>query len=310
VTLDVAVSVSHIDDLGGPKQAGLLPLAVAAERAGVAQVVLSEHVVLARDITGHPGARPGAATTKFPFPSDEEYPDPLVALGAIAAVTTRIRLSTNVLLAPLRPAVLLAKMAATVDVLSGGRLDLGVGVGWHTDEFDALGVPFAGVGARLEDTVRACRALWAGGPASFSSPTVSFTDVYCAPTPVQAGGIPIWFGGTARQVVARRVAELGHGWSPIGNTSPDDVARGWALIRAECERIGRDPAEIAVRCSLPAVPGDLEATMAAAGAFAAAGATIVQLPALRLLIDDVAHAPALLAAAVELGGTSTSNSPR
>ncbi len=305
MTLRVAVSVSHIDDLGGPKQAALLPLAVAADEAGVAQVVLSEHVVLAGDIAGHPGVRPGAAATRFPFPSDEEYPDPLVALGAIAAVTTRIRLSTNVLLAPLRPAVLLAKMAATVDVLSGGRLDLGVGVGWHTDEFEALGVPFDGVGARLEDAVRACHVLWAGGPSSFSSPSVSFDDVYCSPTPVQAGGIPIWFGGTARPTVARRVAQLGDGWSPIGNTSPTDVAHGWALIRAECELIGRDPAQIGVRCSLPAVPGDLAATMAAAGAFASAGATIVQLPPLRLFIDDVAAAPAFLTAAVDHAGRSS-----
>jgi probable F420-dependent oxidoreductase len=283
----------------------LLPLAVAAEEAGITQIVLSEHLVLARDIVGHPGARPGAPTTTFPFPSDEEYPDPLVALAAVAALTTRVRLSTNVLLAPLRPAVLLAKMAATVDVLSGGRLDLGVGVGWHANEFDALGVPFEAVGARLEDTVRACQVLWAGGPSSFSSPTVSFADVYCSPTPVQSGGIPIWFGGTARPTVARRVAELGRGWSPIGNTSPDDVARGCELIRAECERGGREPAEIEVRCSLPAVRtgdgrGDLTATMAAAKAFADAGATIVQLPPARLFVDDVADAAPLWAAAVEL----------
>src|SRR5262249_57155598 len=135
---------------------------------------------------------------------------------------------------------------------------------------------------------------------SFSSPTVSFTDIYCAPTPVQPGGIPIWFGGTARPAVARRVAELGDGWSPIGNTSPDDVAHGCALIRAACERVGRDPADIAVRCSLPAVRGDLAATMDAAGAYAAAGATVVQLPALRQLLDAAAGAPALLARAVEL----------
>jgi probable F420-dependent oxidoreductase len=300
----VAVTLSHIDGFG-PAQAGLLPLAVAADAAGVHQVVLSEHVVLARDIVGHPGARPGDAPTRFPFPSDEEYPDPLVALAAVAAGTKRVRLSTNVLLAPLRPAVLLAKMAATLDVLSNGRVDLGVGVGWHTDEFEALGVPFEGVGARLEDTVRACQALWAGGPVSFNSPTVSFNDMYCSPTPVQPGGIPIWFGGSARPAVARRVASLGHGWSPIGSTSADDVARGCELIRAEYARAGRDPADISVRCSLPAVRtsgarADLADTMAGAKAFVDAGATVIQLPPLRMFLDDVADAPALLATAVDL----------
>jgi probable F420-dependent oxidoreductase len=300
----LAVTLSHIDGFGAG-QAGLLPLAIAADEAGVHQVVLSEHVVLAREIVGHPGARPGDAPTRFPFPSDEEYPDPLVALAAVAAATKRLRLSTNVLLAPLRPAALLAKMAATLDVVSNGRVDLGVGVGWHTDEFDALGVPFAGVGARLEDTIRACQALWAGGPASFSSATVSFSDMYCSPPPVQPGGIPIWFGGSARPAVARRVAHLGHGWSPIGSTSPEDVALGCELIRAECAGAGRDPAEISVRCSLPAVRprggrADLAATMAGAKAFVDAGATIVQLPPLSVFLDDVADAPALLAIAVDL----------
>jgi probable F420-dependent oxidoreductase len=297
--VQLAVSLSHIDGFSGPHQAGLLPLAVAADAAGVDQIVLSEHVVLAKEIYGHPGARPGDAVTRFPFPSDEEYPDPLVALAAIAAVTTRARLSTNVLLAALRPPVLLAKMAATVDVLSGGRLDLGIGVGWHLDEFAALGVRFEGVGARLEDTVRACQVLWRGGPSSFASPTVGFDDVYCSPTPVQPGGIPVWFGGSARPAVARRVAELGHGWSPIGNTSPDDVAAGCALIREECARIGRDAGEIAVRCSLPAGP-DLATTVAGAKEFAAAGATIVQLPALPRLVDTVDDVGPMLSDAKEM----------
>jgi probable F420-dependent oxidoreductase len=300
----LAVSLSHIDRLGRAGQAGLLSLAVAAEEAGVDQVVLSEHVVLAAEITGHPGARPGEVATRFPFPSNEDYPEPLVALAAIGAITSRVRLSTNVLLAPLRPAVLLAKMAATVDVLSGGRLELGVGTGWHTEEFKAVGVPFEGVGARLEDTVRACQMLWRGGPSSFSSPTVSFTDVYCSPTPVQRGGIPIWFGGTARRAVARRIAELGHGWSPIGNTPPEDVLRGSELIRSHCERINRDAAGIAIRCSLPAVRrndgrGDLAATIGGAKPFVAAGATIVQLPPVQLFVDNAADVGPLLTEAVE-----------
>lgn len=303
----LAVTLSHLAGLpagpGRSEPARLLDLAAAAEEAGVDQIVLSEHVVLPEVVTGHPGARPGDPPTRFPFDSSEEYPEPLVALAAIAAVTSRARLSTNVLIAPLRAPVLLAKTAATVDAISGGRLDLGVGVGWQQDEFAALGVPFEGVGARLEDTVRACRELWTGGPSSFSSDTVSFERIVCSPTPVQPGGIPVWFGGSARPVVARRVAELGHGWSAMGNTPPADVAAGVALIRDHCARLGRSPDGIAVRCSLPPVTrddgtGDIVATVAGAAPFVDAGATVVQLPPLGRFVSTGADVRAALADAV------------
>jgi probable F420-dependent oxidoreductase len=303
----LAVTLSHIGALpagpGRSEPARLLDLAVAADEAGVDQIVLSEHVALPEVVTGHPGARRGDPPTRFPFDSAEDYPEPLVALAAVAAVTTRARLSTNVLIAPLRPAVLLAKMAATVDVISDGRLDLGVGVGWQQDEFAALGVPLEGVGPRLEDTVRACRELWKGGPATFSSDTVSFERIFCSPAPVQPGGIPVWFGGSARPVVARRVAELGHGWSAIGSTPPEDVAAGVALIRERCERIGRSPDGIDVRCSLPLVTrdggtGDIVATVGGAGALAAVGATVVQLPPLTRFVRTGADVGPALADAV------------
>jgi probable F420-dependent oxidoreductase len=233
-----------------------------------------------------------------------------VALGAVAAVTRRARLGTNVLIAPLRPAVLLAKMVATLDVLSGGRVDLGVGVGWQLDEFAAVGVPFEGVGGRLEDLVGACQTLWRGGPASFASPTVSFTDMVCSPTPVQGSGLPIWFGGSARRTTARRVARLGHGWSPIGNTTPDDIGLGCRLIAEECEAVGRDPAEIAVRCFLPLIRGaggrpDLAATMGGARALARLGATVVQLAPLGEFVEKAADVGPFLSRAVVALGEAT-----
>ncbi len=294
----LAVSLTHLGGLAGSGHAGLLPVAVAAEQAGVDQLVLSEHVVLAKEIRGHPDARTGDQPVKFPFPSDEDYPDPLVTLAAIAAVTTRVTLSTNVLLAALRPAVLLAKMAATVDVLSAGRLELGVGVGWHLEESDAIGVPFDGIGARLKDTIGACRTLWRGGPSSFSSKTVAFTDMFCVPTPVR-GTIPVWFGGTARPQVARRIVELDDGWTPMGNATLEDVALGVELIRKHCHTVGRDPADIAVRRSLP-VGVNLDAAMGRAVEFVEAGATVLQLPPLTRFVGSIGDVGPMLTEAVAL----------
>jgi probable F420-dependent oxidoreductase len=303
----LAVALSHIDGLSRPGQADLLSLAVAAERAGADQVVLSEHVALPAVVLGHPGARPEDAQTPFPFPSEEEYPDPLVALAAIGAVTQRVRLSTNILIAPLRPPVLLAKMAATLDVLCGGRLDLGVGAGWLEEEFDALGVPLQRVAGRMEDTIRACQSLWHGGPASFASATVSFTNMVCSPAPLQPGGPPVWFGGSASEATARRVATIGHGWSIIGSTTFEDIALGVTLIQRACADIGRDPDDIAIRCSLPPVNGadgrvDVERTAAGAARLREVGADVFQLPPLTTFVarpDEVE--PALRAAKSALG---------
>jgi probable F420-dependent oxidoreductase len=276
--VELAVSLSHTAAFPGPVRERYLTLARAAEAAGVDQLVFTDHVVLADVITGHPGS-------EFPFPSDEEYPDPLVALAAIGAVTSRVRLGTHLFVAPLRPAVLVAKMIATLDVMSGGRLTLTVGTGWQAREFAALGVPHAGRGRRLEDIVRACFVLWNEPSASFSSPTVSFDRMYCRPQPIQPGGVPIWFGGAPTRLTARRVAELGQGWVPIGNTPIPDVAAGMALIAEECARVERDSDDLTYRCSLTVVKDssgkpNLDRTLATASQFVEIGATMIQLPPL------------------------------
>jgi probable F420-dependent oxidoreductase len=306
--IGLAVTLSHLDGISAPRQADLLALARAADEAGVMQIVLSEHVVLARVIAGHPPVRKGDPPSGSFFPSDEEYPEPLVALGAIAAVTTRARLSMNILIAPLRPPVLLAKMAATVDVLSGGRLDLGVGAGWHREEFDALGVPLRGLAHRMEESIEACRVLWAGGPSTYSGSTVSFEDMFCSPTPVQAR-IPVFFGGQPTETTAALIAKLGDAWSAIGGTTPDEIRLALDLMGKAAEKIGRDPAELRVRCSLPARRGangnpDLAATLAEVPKYVEAGASIVQLPPLRTFVREtaeyrVAAAKAVMVEAVE-----------
>jgi probable F420-dependent oxidoreductase len=304
----LAVTLSHLDGISAPRQQDLLALARAADEAGVSQIVLSEHVVLARVIAGHPPVRKGDPPSGSFFPSDEEYPEPLVTLGAIAAITTRARLSTNILIAPLRPPVLLAKMAATVDVISGGRLDLGVGAGWHREEFDALGVPLRDLAHRMEESIAACRVLWAGGPSSYSGSTVSFDDIYCSPTPVQAR-VPAFFGGQPTETTADLIAKLGDAWSAIGGTTPDEIRHAIELMTKAADRIGRDPAELRVRCSLPPRRGadgrpDVAATLAEAPAYVEAGASILQLPPLRTFVGDtaeyrVAAAKAVMAEAVE-----------
>jgi probable F420-dependent oxidoreductase len=283
----VAVALSHVEPQVGPHLERLLELAREVEAAGADSLVLSEHVLLADVITGHPGT-----ASSFPFPGTEQYPEPLVTLGAIAAVTSRVRLSTNILIAPLRPAGLLAKQMATLDCLSNGRLELGLGTGWHQPEYAAIGVPMEKLPQRLDDTVRACRALWSSRPASFSSPTVSFTGMYCCPAPVQ-DPLPLWIGGDANRGMARRVAELGQGWTPMGGDDPDLIRAGLALIREACERIGRHPAGIGVRASIfpprDAAPAErVRRMLERVPPLVEAGVTCVQVPLPNLAprVDD------------------------
>ena len=154
-------------------------LAKVAEDAGLDDVALGEHLVM-----GGENPAPPWAGGRFVHRKDEPFPEPLATLAVIAGATSRIRLITAILIAPLRPPVLLAKTAATVHALSGGRLVLGISTSWHQEEYAAVGVPFEERGQRLDDAVGACRALWSAAPAAFSSRTISFEDIYCVP---QAG---------------------------------------------------------------------------------------------------------------------------
>jgi len=248
---------------------------------------LPDHVVMGRRTDRYPFGT-------FPYPPEEPWPEPLVVLAAMAGVTTRVRLSTGILIAPLRPAVLLAKTAATLDVLSGGRLDLGVGSGWQREEFWASGIEWADREQRLDDTVAACRVLWRDAPASFTSPTVSFADIWCRPAPLQPGGIPVWFGGGATARVARRIATLGDGWLPMAGMPVDELASGIALVVEECERTGRDRGEIGVRAGLAGVKGpdgrpDVERTLDGAAGLVELGVTGVSIALGRFVraADDV-----------------------
>jgi probable F420-dependent oxidoreductase len=269
--LRVSVTLSGLARLFGDRLQAVVEAAAAADAAGIDQIAVPDHLAIGPRTDAYPYGR-------FPLPPDEPWLEPLTLLAAMAGATRRIRLATGVLVAPLRPALLLAKSAATLDVLSGGRLDLGVGIGWQREEFTAAGVPFAGRAARMDDQLRACRALWSGGPVSFRSPTVEFEDLVCLPRPVQPGGPPLWFGVAASEANAKRIAELGAGWLPIGS-DPDEIARGVATLRRAFERAGRDPATLGVRANAPVASGpdgrpDLDATLAALPRLREAGVTL------------------------------------
>lgn len=272
----ISLTVSGVARLFGGDLAGLVAFARRAEDAGIGQIAMTDHLAIGLRTDRYPYGR-------FPFPNEEPWPEPLTTLAAIAGATTRIRLATAVLIAPLRPALLLAKTVATLDALSGGRVDLGVGVGWQAEEFSAAGVRFGLRTARMHDTLRACRALWGASPASFQSETVSFDSLWCEPRPVQPGGVPIWFGVTPSERHIAAIVEMGAGWMPVGS----DLAalrEGALRLRTAFVAAGRDPASLGVRANVaPARDAngrpDLDRTLAEnAPAAREAGATVLAFP--------------------------------
>jgi probable F420-dependent oxidoreductase len=263
--LTLSVGVPNFGRWAGDWRA-LLDVARAAEDAGVDRLVVSDHVVMGPDTDAYRWGR-------FPTAPDGPWLEPLACLTAMAAVTTRIRLATGILIAPLRPAALLAKSVATLDVLSGGRVDLGVGVGWQEAEYRALGLDFARRGTLLEETIGAVRALWQSLPASYTSESVSFSDTYCSPQPVQPR-LPVWFSGTLTERQVRRVVELGDGWIPIMGASLEDIRTGAGRLRTA---VGRPVDVQAPARPVRAADGSVDAgaTMATVPELAAAGVTNV-----------------------------------
>lgn len=179
-------------------------------------------------------------TDHIPFPCHE----PLMALGAIAGATTHVRLGISVLVAALRPPLLLAKMLATLDNLSTGRVIAGLGLGGRKDDFDAVGLPYTGRGARLTETIRLLRECWSGAPIRYDGPLGKFETPPVGPRPIQKP-LPVYLGGSA-DAALRRVAALADGYvASSGAGLPGFTARV-QKIRAFAEEIGRDPREIKI----------------------------------------------------------------
>lgn len=203
------------EDPGGWRK--MLDFARAADAAGVDRLVVSDHVVFGEHLEEY--AKPetgGIAGGKQPTGPDGHWLEPLTTLSVVAGITSRIRLRTQIIIAALRRPVVLAKSAATLDVLSGGRLDLGVGVGWQRAEYEAAGLPFDGRGRLLDHTLDVCQTLWRHVRASYESPDLKFDAIHQMPKPLQPGGVPIWTSGTVRNTTARRIARYGARWIPWG----------------------------------------------------------------------------------------------
>ena len=173
--------------------------------------------------------------------------DPMTALAYAAAGTSRIRLGVAVVNLPFVSPAYLAKQAATVDLLSGGRLDLGLGIGWMPEEFAATGASMASRGRRTAEYVAVLRALWAGGLTGFSGEFYEIPRSTVAPVPVQPGGPPILLGGLARPAL-ERAGRIADGWVTSSRTDLARIAEGVAVIRAAAEEAGRDPDGLRIVC--------------------------------------------------------------
>jgi len=189
-------------------------------------------------------SRPSETYGKLPFTPETKFLAPVTTLAYLAAETRQILLGTGILLLALRHPLHVAKEMATLDVLSNGRAILGVGLGWLTEEFDALGIPFRERAGRVRESVEVLRKIWAGGKLEYRRRYYSFSEVTSYPQPVQPGGPPIWFGGTVDKAL-RRAAELGDGW--LGRSGrPDNVERWIATVRQRAKELGKDHFTIAV----------------------------------------------------------------
>jgi probable F420-dependent oxidoreductase len=258
----------------------LTRIAVAGEEMGYDYMTFSDHVVIPTDIQAR---YPYSDTGEFPQGSRGRRYEQLTTLAYVAAKTSRLRLVTSVMVVPHRPAVLTAKILATIDVLSGGRLVVGVGAGWLAEEFAALATPpFAERGAVTDEYLEAFKALWTEDAPRFAGKHVQFADIVFDPKPLQRPHPPIWIGGESGPAL-RRTAKLGDGWYPIG-TNPQFPLNSLPRLRQGIERVrklvgeaGRDPSAVTISYrvqkygeSVPALASDGERHLFAGSAAAIA----------------------------------------
>jgi probable F420-dependent oxidoreductase len=218
-----------------------------AERCGFESFVAIEHPLVVSTYTSR---YPYNESGRMPLPDDTPIPDPLDLLAFVAGVTNTLGLSTGVLVLPAHQPVVLAKRLATLDVLSGGRLRLCVGLGWMREELEACGTDFDSRGRRADEMIDAMRALWTeSGPegASFRGKFFTFANAHSYPKPTRPQGISVHVGGTSAASM-RRAAQRGDGWQPLG-IAGEELSKAVADVRKQVEVSGRDPAAFEITIS-------------------------------------------------------------
>jgi probable F420-dependent oxidoreductase len=209
------------------------------EECGVESVWTVEHVVVAET---YESRYPYSASGRMAgAPGSVPMPDPLELLAFLACASSALRLGTAMVVAPLHSPAVLAKRVATVDRLSGGRVELGLGIGWQREEYAAVGAPFRDRGRRLEECIEAMRALWADHPASYSGKHVSFSRVYSEPPP-EKGRVPVILGGHSDPAV-ERAGRMADGWFPF-TVGAEEFATKADLVRRAAVENGRRPEEV------------------------------------------------------------------
>lgn len=216
-------------------------LGTAAEERGFDSIWVAEHVVLFDE---YASSYPYAENGKIPVPAGTGILDPFVSLSYLAACTSRIRLGTGICLVPQRNPVYTAKEAATVDWISGGRLDLGIGVGWLAEEFEALDVPFERRGARCRAYIDVMKTLWTDDVSEYRGEFYTLPPTRQFPKPLQQPHPPIHFGGES-DAALRRVADLGQGWYGF-NLEPEQLRERLQRLETLLERRGRSRADVQV----------------------------------------------------------------
>ena len=228
----------------GPE--GIIKLAQAVEQIGFDQLDMFDHVVM-----GY-----GTATRAAPmYPPQMPIMEAIVMLSFIAAATNSIGLGTEVLVLPQRNPTLTAKQVSTLDTLSGGRVRLGVGVGWQESEYEALGEDFGNRGRRMDEAINLLRRYWSEESVSANSQFYQFEAIAMEPKPPQGGKLPIWIGGSA-DATMKRVGELGDGWLATSQMRDAEVVASKSKILEYVEAAGRDVSAIGFQMMLDTPPRD------------------------------------------------------
>jgi len=257
--------------------------AQAAEQLGFRHILAYDHVIGA-NLANRPGWRP-------PYTYLDPFHEPFVLFGFMAGLTKQLELVTGILILPQRQTVLVAKQAAALDVLSGGRLRLGIGIGWNPVEYEGLGADFKNRGRRSEEQVEVLRKLWTEELVTFDGRWHKITDAGIKPPPVQRP-IPVWFGGSDDRVL-RRLAKLGDGWFPL--LAPDEKCRVMIeKIRNYASRLGRNPDAIAIEGRISYGQGSPEAWLKDLQAWKDLGAGYVSFNTMKAgLASPAAHIEAI-----------------